>query len=240
MTGRLFSILFLIAGLAFSVAAEDRREIILAGTENGMPAQEILTEAFRRAGYKVKIRYMPWARCLSEARKGAIDGVYGASRTPGREADLLFTDEVLWQETQSAFARADDPAHYKPDPAGLAEIRLGLMKASATGPAFDQAIAGEHLHHVDYAFSFDSLLLMLTGRRVDVIIADRRSVFGIAKQYGVLDKLRELRPPVVEDPVYIAFTRSRDMSAVGRAVSGALREMKQDGSFAELFARHFQ
>lgn len=229
-------------GLAFSAAGmvADKREIVLAGTENGMPAQEILSEAFRRAGYGVKILNMPWARCLTEARNGGIDGIYGATPTPERESELLFTDEALWAEIQSAFARADDPTDYQPNPAGLADVRVGLMNASATGSEFDKAVAEKRLRHVDYAINFDSLLLMLTGQRVEVAIADRRSVIGVAKQHGMLDKIRELQPPVLEDPVYIAFTRTRDLSAVSREVGAALREMKQDGSYAELFAQHFK
>lgn len=242
MRGRVLSTFILMLGLVFSAAgmAAEKREVVLAGTENGMPAQEILTEAFRRAGYAVKILNMPWARCLTEARNGGIDGVYGATLTPERESELLFTDEALWAEIQSAFARADDPTVYRPNVAGLADIRIGLMNASTTGSEFDKAIAEKRLIHVDYALNFDSLLLMLTGQRVEVAIADRRSIIGVAKQHGVLDKIRELQPPVLEDPVYVAFTRVRDMSGVSHDLSAALRGMKQDGSYAELFAQHFK
>ena len=234
--------LCLILGLAFSCmsAAQEKAEIVIAGTENGMPAQEILTEAFRRAGYKVKIRFMPWARCLTEARSGTIDGIYGATLTPARAVDFLFPEEALWDEIQSAFVRADDATDYQPTVEGLADIRVGLMNASATGPEFDRAVAEKKLKHIDYATSFDSLLLMLAGRRVDVIIADPRSVLAAARQRGLLDKLREVPPPVLRDPVYVAFTRARDMSAVSNALSAALKEMRQDGSYAALFARHFQ
>lgn len=242
MRGGLFSLLVLILGLAVSSAgrAEEKREIVLAGTENGMPAEAILSEAFRRAGYSVKIRFMPWGRCLTEARSGAIDGVYGATLTAERAADFLFADEMLWPEIQAAFARSDDSKDYRPTVEGLADIRVGLMNASATGANFDQAITKKQLHHVDYATSFDSLLLMLTGQRVDVIIADRRSVLGVAKQHGVLDKVREVPPPVLQDPVYVAFTRAHDMSVVSRDLSAALKSMKQDGSYDEIFARYFK
>jgi len=53
----------------------------------------------------------------------------------------------------------------------------------------------------------------------------------------VLDKVREVTPPVLDDPVYVAFTRARDMSGVSRDFSAALRAMKQDGSYGEIFAR---
>lgn len=242
MRGRLLSALFLALLLTSSTAGagEEKHEIVLGGTENGMPAQEILTEAFRRAGYSVTIRYMPWARCLSEAKRGGIDGIYGATLTPSRQAEFLFTDEPLWAETQSAFVRAEDEADYQPTVAGLADRRVGLMNASSTGVEFDRAVAEKRLRHVDYAFSFDSLLLMLTGRRVDIVIADPRSVMNVARQRGILGKIRELQPPLLEDPVYIAFTRTRDLTAVGTAVSAALREMKRDGVYAELFAQHFK
>ena len=239
MRARALALFVLSLGLVFSSAdaAEERREIVLAATDNGRPAHEILTEAFRRAGYSVKIRFMPWVRCLADAKAGVIDGVFGATRTPRRESEFLFTDEVLWQEVQAAFARADDRGDYRPTVDGLADARVGLMNGSATGAEFDQAIAGKRLRHVEFATSFDSLLLMLTGQRVDVIIADRWSVMGVARQHGVLDKVREVTPPVLDDPVYVAFTRARDMSGVSRDFSAALRAMKQDGSYGEIFAR---
>lgn len=251
MRGGLLSIIILLTGLAGTVRAEEEGVIVLAATEtafrqyeeNGKPAgyiPDLLTEAFRRAGHPLKIRFMPWGRCLAEARAGTIDGVFGATKTPERETDLLFTDEVLIQETQSAFVRVTDKTPYDPTIDGLAEVRVGLMNASSTGSEFDKAVAEKRLHRVDVATSFDSLLHMLTGKRVEVIIADRLSVLGVAKKTGLQNEIRELPTPVLKDPVYVAFTKARDMSGASRDFSAALHGMKQDGSYIDVFAKYFK
>jgi polar amino acid transport system substrate-binding protein len=242
----------LILGLSGAVrAAADDGVVVLAATEtafrqfdqDGKAAgyiADLLTEAFRRAGHPLKIRFMPWGRCLSDARAGTIDGVFGATRTPEREADFLFADEVLIEETQSAFVRAADKTPYDPTIEGLAEVRVGLMNASSTGAEFDRAVSEKRLRHVDLANSFDSLVQMLTGKRVEVIIADRLTVLGVAKHRGLQNDIRELPTPVLKDPVYVAFTRTRDLSAVSRDFSAALRGMKQDGSYADAFTKYYK
>jgi polar amino acid transport system substrate-binding protein len=240
--------------LGFSGAAravEEDGTIVLAATEtafrqyeqNGKPAgyiSDLLTEAFRRAGNPVKLRFMPWGRCLSEARSGAIDGVFGATRTPERETDFLFSDEVLIQETQSAFVRVSDKTSYEPTIDGLADIRIGLINASSTGAEFDKAVADKKLRHVDIANNFDSLIQMLTGKRVEVIVADRLSVLGVAKKLGLQREIREIPTPVLKDPLYVAFTRTRDLTGVSRDFSAALRGMKQDGSYVDAFSKYFK
>ena len=252
MRGGLLSLIIIILGLAsIPCAAEEDGVVVLAATEtafrqydqDGKPAgyiPDLLIEAFRRAGHPVKIRFMPWGRCLSDARAGVIDGVFGASRTPEREADFLFAEEVLVQETQSAFVRIGDKTTYYPTIEGLADIRIGLMNASSSGPDFDKAVNDKRLRHVDLATSFDSLVHMLTGGRVEVIIADRLSILGVAKKQGLKDQIRELPVPVLRDPLYVAFTRTRDMSAVSRDFSAALRSMKLDGSYFDAFSKYFK
>jgi polar amino acid transport system substrate-binding protein len=248
--GRLLFPLLLL-GAAFSAARAADDVIVIAATEtayrqyveDGQPVgylPDLLTEAFRRAGYTVKIRLMPWARCLAEAKAGTIDGVFDATRTPEREGYLQFADEVLVMEIQSAFVRADDSAGYSTSVEGLADIRLGLIYASSTGEEIDRAIAEKRLHHVDYASNYESLLHMLTGRRVDMIVADRLSIQGTASKEGLLGDLRELPRPVLTDPIYVAFTRARDMSTVSRDFSAGLRSMKQDGTYFAIFAKYFR
>jgi polar amino acid transport system substrate-binding protein len=232
-------------------AVEEDGTVVLAATEtafrqyeeNGKAAgyiSDILMEAFRRAGHPVKLRFMPWGRCLSDARTGAIDGIFGATRTPERETEFLFADEILIQETQSAFVRVSDETAYEPTIAGLADVRIGLMNATSTGIEFDKAVSDKRLRHVDIANSFDSLIQMLTGKRVEVIVAERLSVLGVAKKHGLQNEIRELPTPVLKGPVYVAFTRARDMSAVAQDFSAALHGMKQDGSYGDAFSKYYK
>ncbi len=246
--GLLALILLLGAGLAR--AEEPPHEIVLAATEtpfrqyseNGQPAGyvvDVLQEAFSRTGHPVKIRFMPWARCLAEAKAGTIDGVFGANRTPDRETDLLFSPEPLMDETQSAFTRAEDQAQYSPTIAGLADVRIGIINGSSIGAEFDRAIAEKKLHHIEVASNFDSLLHMLAGRHVDVIIADSLSIRGMAKRDGTLRRLKELPTPLLKGPIFVAFSRAHDLKDISRDFSISLREMKKDGRYDAIFSKYF-
>jgi polar amino acid transport system substrate-binding protein len=98
----------------FPVKFSHADDLILAAADSaptafmkdGKPAGllvDVVTEAFRRAGYPIKIKLMPWARCLAEAREGTVDGVFSSFKLPEREVFLSFTDVPVIVQTESWF-----------------------------------------------------------------------------------------------------------------------------------------
>ena len=206
----------------------------------GLPGfmPEIVDEAFRRIGLPARISILPWARCLVAARFGAVQGIIGASRTPQRERDYLFSDEPLALETESLFVRAGDPDLGPLGEDRLAEAHIAIISGSSFGPVLDEAIKAGKFHHLERTSSIANLLHMLLNRRVDYIALDRMSVLRVAKIMGVQKQIREMPAPLFSGSVFLAFTRERDMTDIRRAFDQALRVMKKDGSYDRIFAKY--
>lgn len=68
---------------------------------------DVVEEVFKRAGYRVALRLMPWARCILEVKEGKIDGIFSIYLTPERQAFLSYAGEVLITQVQAFFVRKD-------------------------------------------------------------------------------------------------------------------------------------
>jgi polar amino acid transport system substrate-binding protein len=80
---------------------------------------------------------------------------------------------------------------------------------------------------------------LLAAGRVELIAGFDQAFWAEADHLGIQGLIRELSPRIDEIPVYIAFTRARDMSAESRSIDRALRAMKEDGTYQKILARYF-
>jgi polar amino acid transport system substrate-binding protein len=241
---------FLLIGALLAVRAEAgepplvvtaAERVPLAYVENGRPTGlfvDLAREAFRRAGRAVEFRLMPWPRCLAETRSGKADAILTMFRTPEREAQFVFTGEAVLQQTESLFVKKDDALRYDGDLSVLSGKRIGVVYQTSYGPRIDRALTDGLFAEVETQGTMIDLVKMLVHGRIDVVPGDRNRVIGAAGSAGLADEIRELQPAVDVMPGYLAFTRKRDLTALGRAFDQALRAMKSDGAYAAILARY--
>jgi polar amino acid transport system substrate-binding protein len=53
---------------------------------------EIITEAFKRAGYTVKIDFMQWDKAIEDATKGTYDAVFPEYYSKDRAKDFIYSN----------------------------------------------------------------------------------------------------------------------------------------------------
>jgi len=227
---------------AFSVNSVHAEKLVLAAAEtrptaymeNGKPTGllvEIVTEAFRRVGYPIEIKLMPWKRCLSEARQGTIDGVFSSFKFPEREAFLAFTDVPIITQVEAFFVRSNSDIQFDGDLEKLKEERIGVIRGTSYGIEIDTLLDDGTWEHVERTNSIDDMLSMLVSGRFDIMPSYRHVVLAAAKESGLIDQIKELSPSVVEIPSYLAFSRSRDYTEIILAFNSAMNAMKEDKTF---------
>ncbi|HXP97919.1 MAG TPA: transporter substrate-binding domain-containing protein [Telmatospirillum sp.] len=199
---------------------------------------EIVVEALRRAGYAVDVRLMPWARCLEDARKGKVDGVFTSFKLPEREEFLTFTNEPLATWDISFFALRDTAIEYDGQLASLSNIAIGMTNKTSYGEAFDNAVKTHIFTNIYISNNPKSLVQMLTHNRVALIVSHDLVAIDTARQLGVLDKIRKLTPTVNMVPTYLAFNKLRDYNNVISAYDAALISMKKDGSYERIYKKY--
>lgn len=189
---------------------------------------DVVTEAFRRAGYPIKIKLMPWARCLAEAREGTVDGVFSSFKLPEREVFLSFTDVPVIVQTESFFVRSESSMTFNGDLKELKDVKIGVILDTSYGTKVDDMIKHGIWKDVAKANNVDSLVAMLVAGRFDLVPSYRHVVLNAAKKAGALDKIRELSPSVDAVPSYLAFSKKRDYAKVIDAFNKAMSDMKRE------------
>jgi polar amino acid transport system substrate-binding protein len=192
---------------------------------------ELVTEAMKRLGHTVDIKVYPIARALEETKTGQIDGVFTAYKTPEREAYLTYSHEVLIAQAMCLFVPKDSKITYDGNLCSLGTSKIGIINKMSYGKIFDGAAKDGTLK--DFEPSNDTALNIkkLLANRTDIIISSRLAALYFAKTLGVQDQIRELVPPVETVPSYLAFTRTKDMTALADSFDKEIRAMHADGTY---------
>ncbi|SHO47345.1 substrate-binding periplasmic protein [Desulfopila aestuarii] len=201
---------------------------------------DVITEAFRRAGYPIEIQLMPWARALSEVSNGNVDGIFSVFKLPERESFLTYTESPIITQVESFFARKDSSITFEGDLNKFKHIPIGIIRKTSYGEKIDAAIHDGIWENITATNSVESVVKMLVNGRVDLAPSYRHVFIRGAKEIGVLDEIKELSPSVESIPSYLAFTKKHDYSEIIRAYHKALAAMKQDGTFDNIYNKYLQ
>jgi len=201
---------------------------------------DIVNEAFLRIGHPIKIRLMPWARCLKEARLGNIDGVFSSFKLQEREAFLTFTDIPIITQVEAFFVRADSELKFDGNLTKLKNVKIGVIRGTSYGDKIDNVINDGTWKNVQKSNNIDSMIAMLVEQRFDLMPSYRHVALSAAKRAGVIDNIKELSPSVDAIPSYLAFSKKHDCSEVIKAFNKAIEEMIKDGTFDSITNKYLK
>lgn len=189
----------------------------------------------KQAGIEAEARCLPWARAIQEvaAGKGIMAPVF--SRTPEREAQMLFSSVVMDDPVVLVQAAARPFAFHHPT--DLAGRRVGTTRASRFSEAFNAAMPSMLIN--EDGGPAQRLLMLVAGRLDAAVIAGgAHAVRYNARQAGIpIEQLRIVSLPIMQDPNYFAIARQHPQAqALMTRINQTLRRMKQDRSLNRLLA----
>lgn len=197
---------------------------------------ELLTDTFGAGGQAVEFHVRPWARCFEEVRVGSADGLFAIYRSPEREEQYLYGEEPLFLMHEYIFVRGGqsiDGAHWRE---ALRGKRVGVVNGSYHGQPYEEAVAQNIFAAVEMANSAENLASMLVAGRLDAVISTDDLMIEAVSKLAI--SLEMVKPALSALPVYVAFTRKRDLSAVRDAFDRELHKMKQDGRYDALMRKY--
>lgn len=199
---------------------------------------DVINEVFKRAGYSVDIKLMPWARCIEEVKVGKADGIFSVFKTKEREEFLTYTTEVLINQVQAFFVLKTSNIAFDGDLKKLSKKRIGLIIKTSYGPILDKAIAENTFENIELSPFSKSNIQKLLSKRVDIIASYQEIVLSTAKELGELGNIKKLTPPIESIPSYLAFTKKRDFTKVINDYNKTLLLMKKDGTYDKIFKKY--
>lgn len=209
--------------------------------KDGVPAgflADLLQQALAGAGYRVDFHIRPWVRCFDETRTGAVDGMFALYRNPERERLYLFSDvplDVAGEYIYVRRGRSLDTAHWTEVLRGK---RVGIVNGTWHGRRFQEAEDRHLFAAVESVNSYESLIDMLAAGRIDAAFATIDTMRGALTRAARADRIERAEPEIDTLPIYLAFTRRRDLTAVRDGFDRELRRMREDGRYDALVRRY--
>ena len=197
---------------------------------NGGITVDIVTRAFRRAGYEPTVTFRPWARALDEAKDGKYDGVVFVWRSAERERWLAFSNALPVNQLGLYRLKADRIAFRTL--ADLAAYTIGVGRGYANPPAFEAAGL-----RTESAVDDEENLRKLDAHRIDLVLIDRGVAAyllgsSLARFAG---EMEWVDPPIEEQTQYLGLPLDRPGYAVKlEAFNRALASLYADGTVRNL------
>ncbi len=206
---------------------------------------EIVEEAFKRVGYKVKIKFYPWPRTMRLAERGVVDGYFPEYYNPDLKKHFVFS-KAYPGGPAGFFKRKDKNLGFKTVPnmkdfTALKKHRLGVVRSYTNT---------EHLDNADYLTkdetTSDTLnLRKLYNDRVQLIFIDpnvARYLIQkdlIQKFPDALEVLEFMRPALEDKLLYTCISKkAKNYKEKIEAFNEGLSRIQKDGTLDRLLKKH--
>lgn len=195
---------------------------------------EIVTEAFKRAGYQVTIEFMPWDKAIEEATKGNYDGVFPEYYSKERARDFVYS--YFFSSSLLVFYKRSSSAITYKTLEDLATYKIGTVKGYINTEEFDNAT---YLKKIE-ADSDEENIRKLSRGELDLIIIDK-----LVAQYLIKTRVPEasgriesMEPPLIIHKLFVILPRKNPASDKrAREFNKAYESMEKDGTVKTIMGR---
>jgi polar amino acid transport system substrate-binding protein len=167
---------------------------------------EIIREAFKHAGYEVKIKFLPWKRALEMTRQGEFNALFTAWYREDREQWFGFSDPLPIANEIGFYKRKDCKISYRTIE-DLRPYKIGIVRGYSNPAEFDKA----KLDTEEVTEDRLNIQKLAVGR-IDLALIDK-----IIGQHIIDTELPEsaqkldwLDPPLKIDDQYLMFSKKFD------------------------------
>ncbi len=188
-------------------------------------AIEIFDRVMKNLNHEVELELLPGKRVVYMLKDGLADGVPFIRKTDRREQYLDYSAEVLLFERVYFYVNKGDGFAFNGDLSVIKQKKIAVILGDSHGAAFNQLAASLDLVKT---ISLDSSFSMLLNNRVDIVVSTELRAAKTLKAFPVGDIVR-ISNPVVTIPLYVAFSKKRNLSALRDDFDKELRVLKASG-----------
>ena len=196
---------------------------------------EVVAAAFKKVGYQVDVKFVPWARAMADAKAGKADGLHGAWYSKEREQWFVYSDKLPGNEIVLYKRKGTEPQGFT----GYEELqpyKIGVGRGYVNPPEFDAANL-----RTEEANSDKLNLTKLAKERVDLILIDRAlAKYILASELTEYkDDLEAVDPPLTIEYLYMLISKeTADYQQKVDDFNKGLKALTADGGVDEIMKRH--
>lgn len=205
---------------------------------------ELIVEAYKRVGYKVSIEFYPLARTQKLAKQGLVDGMLPLYFSNSLEQHFHFSAPLPGGQI-GLLQRIDSKISAKIQPQGTifenlrhhSSVRVGIVRGSLADQLSIELGGLNIVKVVDDLQNID----ILNAQRVDFALIDKFTAGDliVSQRPQYIGKLGFLHPPLKELNFHIGFSKqAKDALTKRNALNTGLIELKRDGTFTKILAKH--
>jgi polar amino acid transport system substrate-binding protein len=216
------------------------------GKVPGFPL-EVLRHVFAAMGQDATFEAVPPNRSWMMIVRGERDGMLATLRTGERERVCSFPDEPLSRDRWVMFVRTADIGKLRfssnDDLAGHdVAIREAVPPGSSEHPELSPELLRylrEHHNAIETQSTTESLLMLAAGH-VDYAVLNLDLGRNDVASLGLSGKIEPLLSrSVIEDGIYVCFTKARVSPSLVGAFSRALKQFKQTEAFQAIYHKYY-
>ena len=202
---------------------------------NGGVLTEIVVAAFKRAGYDVEIKFVPWKRALEGAKAGKHDGLFTLWYRKEREEWFIYSDPISLATETGFYKRTDKDISFETFE-DLKPYTIGVGRGYARPPGFDEASLKTSLAKDD-----EENLRKLHKDRVDLALTDK-----LVAKYIIDSRIPDAAPDLewlpptlhVETNHFAISRKAEDFNTKLADFNRGLAAIEADGTLETIIAKH--
>ncbi|MBQ4880100.1 substrate-binding periplasmic protein [Pseudoalteromonas luteoviolacea] len=191
----------------------------------------MVNEIFERMDKPIAVRFMPWGRAIREIQSGHADGIFTIYSSKARKQTMLFSEQVLINQSVSIFSKRDSKLNLTGTIDELSELSVGLVRNVSYGFEIDQAIKQGQIHKIVEANSGMQSFKLLFAGRVDIVISNQLGGADILRRLDIQNEIKRHTEYAYAIPSYFAFPKTRRGEKLKKRFDETLLQMKADGTY---------
>ncbi|MCP4104202.1 MAG: transporter substrate-binding domain-containing protein, partial [Desulfobacteraceae bacterium] len=192
----------------------------------------VTREAFRRGGYRLDVKFVPWKRAMKMSKRGDYHGILGAGQSSERKPHFTATEMVI-QFEGFLFSRAEETITYT-ELQDLKQYTVGVVRGEVADEMLQNA--GVKVERVP---TYGQNLKKLMAKRISLMSGDKFLMSDLLKKHPEYQgKVKAVSPPYLVTPLCVLISKTRpDYAAVTADFNRGLQEMLNDGAFDAIVKR---
>ncbi len=196
---------------------------------------ELIRESFKKNGYKLKVKFYPFARSMMLGKKGRADGLYPLWKTSEREKWFIYSDPIPPPNIIGFYKRKNLKINFK-NYQDLEPYRIGTV----LGYAYPSDFLESGLRNIKI-YKDETLIKNLVKGRIDLAVIERMQANYLLKLNfpDQIDNYEFMEPPMAVLEQYLSISRKKEGGQkIVNDFNQGLKIIQRDGTFKKIFKKH--
>lgn len=188
-------------------------------------AIDIFKQVMANLGHGVNFQLFPGNRVIHLLKEGKAHGAPFIRKTDNRTLFLDYSDEVIISEDIYIYVNKGDEFKFNGDFSVLKNKIIAVVLGDTHGDEFNKVV--DSLDIVETS-SVSSSFKMLSKQRVDIVLSTSiRASKELKNQHK--NRFVKLNTPLVTVPLYVAFSKKKNLNQLKSHFDRELRKLKLSG-----------